>query len=533
MNRKFFYHPFTVALILTGLNALKPVAVDDTAYLTIARHIASSPLDPYGFELFWYSKPEPAMEILAPPVVPYWLAAGIAIFGEHVWILKLWLFPFLLILCYSVRNLSQRFAPGTEHSLIPLIGFSGYILPLIGFMLDIPATAFGLAAIALFSREKVSSTILAGICIATAMQTKYTAIVLPAVIVWYGIQFKRWKSAFGAVAISLAFFAAWELFLFAKYGQSHFFYHVRSESSTDGWLETKLGLALPLITQLGGLAVSGLFWTLNRSMKKSKLLALISIAVTFGFATVAMLPEKPSVGVAQVFFPLLGIVFLIVVLTNFSKSQFQDSGFCFLAGWLLIEIAAYFILTPFPAGRRIIGIAIVSTLILAKSNSQRAQFRSLGFGWFGIGLGLFVFAVDAWDARPEMELAQKADAIIKGQGGNKWFNGHWGFQYYCERAGMKPVVPDQSLLEPGDWLVFPEIPDDDGFYRPYHGGAKFRPDERFLERIETLKSDDWLSATTIPTLYGGRFPFIGRKHPRLQIVIYKVLQHYQPELIRE
>src|SRR5215210_6930590 len=116
---RFLSSPVVLAVIVSMANAVKPVVVDDTAYLAFARHIAQHPLDPYGFELFWYWVPEPAMEILAPPVVPYWLAAGVALFGEHVVLLKLWLFPFLWLFAWSLRELLRRFARGSERAALP------------------------------------------------------------------------------------------------------------------------------------------------------------------------------------------------------------------------------------------------------------------------------------------------------------------------------------------------------------------------------------------------------------------------------
>src|SRR5438045_1275100 len=110
--KAWLVHPVCVAAVVTGLNALKPAAVDDTAYLLLARQIAAHPPDPYGGELFWYAEPSPARHVLAPPVVPYWLAAGIRLFGEHVPLLKFFLAPFPLVLCYAVRSLARRFAPG-------------------------------------------------------------------------------------------------------------------------------------------------------------------------------------------------------------------------------------------------------------------------------------------------------------------------------------------------------------------------------------------------------------------------------------
>jgi hypothetical protein len=73
--------PLGLAIILTLANAAKPVLIDDTAYLSYAQRIAAHPTDPYGFTMFWYTVPEPAFEVLCPPVLPYWLALGVRLFG--------------------------------------------------------------------------------------------------------------------------------------------------------------------------------------------------------------------------------------------------------------------------------------------------------------------------------------------------------------------------------------------------------------------------------------------------------------------
>ncbi|MBY0513771.1 MAG: hypothetical protein K2P78_07645, partial [Gemmataceae bacterium] len=143
--------PLVLAAAVTLANAAKPAAVDDTAYLAFARHIAARPADPYGFDFFWYSRPEPAMGILAPPVVPYWLAAGVRLFGEHVGLLKLWLFPFAWLLAWALDGLLRRFARGTERSALPLLMLSPAVLPMVNLMLDVPALALGLAALRVFA----------------------------------------------------------------------------------------------------------------------------------------------------------------------------------------------------------------------------------------------------------------------------------------------------------------------------------------------------------------------------------------------
>src|SRR5215208_3196832 len=109
MFRSLLRSPLALAVLVTVANAAKPVTVDDTAYLIFARPIATNPAVPYGFSIFWRSYAEPAMAILCPPVVPYWLASGLALFGESVVLLKLWLFPFVYVLAWALRALLVRF----------------------------------------------------------------------------------------------------------------------------------------------------------------------------------------------------------------------------------------------------------------------------------------------------------------------------------------------------------------------------------------------------------------------------------------
>ncbi|MBI4574163.1 MAG: hypothetical protein HY713_12890 [candidate division NC10 bacterium] len=61
---------FGVATLLTLLNRVKPLYIDAAAYYRYAAQIAEHPLDPYGFEVYWSQRPQPAMEVLVPPLLP-------------------------------------------------------------------------------------------------------------------------------------------------------------------------------------------------------------------------------------------------------------------------------------------------------------------------------------------------------------------------------------------------------------------------------------------------------------------------------
>jgi hypothetical protein len=550
-------HPVCVAAIVTGLNALKPAAVDDTAYLLLARQIAAHPLDPYGGELFWYAEPSPALHVLAPPVVPYWLAAGFRLFGEHVPLLKLWLYPFPLVLCYAVRSLARRFAPGYSTISVPAVALSPLVLPLFGVMLDVPALALGLAALAVFVRGGRVSWLGAGVLAGLAMQTKYTAFTVPAAVLLFGITHRRVVPAVLAAVVAAGLFVGWEGLMAATYGESHFLYHVRAQTGDgpEGFAlvaEKWNLLSHPLVTYLGGLGF-GLCLFAYPAAGVRRWAAPAALATGVGLLLLLVLPYSDTVFLTNkatgsvrldlpgVFFTTLGGVWFAVLVLGglpFLLRKRADRATLFLLGWLILELGAYFALSPFPGGRRVMGVGFVGALLFFRAAAVLGRLRNVRPGrWvlpYGIALGVGLFALDVWDARPEPVLARNAGWFVHDHNhgaARVWYSGHWGFQYACDRVGMRPAVPGMSRLAAGDWLVYPAIPDDVGFYRPYHGGAKLRPDPAYVEPVVEFIWLDALSGQTIPPLYGGRYPMSGRDHPRLRVVVYRVIRDWVPERV--
>ena len=523
------------ALTLTALNGLKPAVVDDTAYLLFARHLSLHPADPYGFEIFWNSVPEPAMGVLMPPVLPYWLGLGIAIFGEHLFLLKLWLFPFALILCRSTAWLVARFAPGQERTGLVVIAFSPAVLVLFNFMLDVPALALGMAALRLFvdgcDRRRILSILASGLVAGFAMQTKYSLLVLPVVFAWYALLHRRWAAAVIGVSVATAAFWAWEYWLIQKYGHSHFWVNAKGDRDealnlADAF-ETRLSLVIPLLGQFGGLMLGVSLWVAFAFRPR---FALGTALVCAGFLIPIFLESQSEWHCALLTFQIFGAL----ILCNFwcatwkmlRAAEWSDSFF--LLGWVLLETAGALGLSPFPAARRMLGVCFALSLLGVRAVAVSGV--SLRYATAGsVAFSLLVFAVDCWDARPEKILAERAAEIARPASGETvWFNGHWGFQYYCDRAGMRPVVPGQSTLRAGDWLVYPVIPDDGGFYRPWHGFASFVIDSDCVEKYMTLTWDDPLWAQTIPNLYGGSAPIRNRDHPRLKLAIYRIVAAWSP-----
>ena len=560
MTARSLTGPTALAAAVTLANALKPPVVDDTAYLLFARQIAAYPFDPYGFDLHWYSGPEPAMGVLLPPVVPYWLGLGIAVGGGSPPLLKLWLFPFVWVFAWALRDLFRRFARGTERAALPLLMLSPAVLPTVNLMLDVPAVGLGLAALAIFARAcdrgSWRRAIAAGLVAALAIQTKYTALIVPVVLGWYGLTHRRVGLAVVAGGAAAAAFWGWELLIAAKYGTSHFLHHLaeqRSEGETLAELfEDKWNLVPALVGHLGLLAVGvGLYAGRAVGFPRPLLIAATLVWVAGVAAVCTGLPIQPAAvwrpaGTA-VLVTTAGCAGILLVRRGTGRNACatkasdggtgiparagllrRSRGSWFVVGWVVLELAGYFALTPFPAARRMIGptaaLGVLAARTVSRMNRARSDRRPPG--WvvpFGVAAGVLTAALDTWDAYPEKVLAERAAAITQDRppGARVWFAGHWGFQFYCERAGIRQAVAGRTELAPGDLLVLPLYPEEPGFYRPDSVNARLAPPAG-AGLVAGLVWDDWLSATTIPSFYGGPNPVVGRRHPRLRVGVYRV-----------
>jgi hypothetical protein len=529
-----------LAAILTGVNAFKAVVVDDSAYLLFARHLAKHPGFPYNFELFWYYEPQPANEILMPPVLPYWLAAGIALFGEHLTLLKLWLFPIAWMLTASLASLLRRFTQGNHALALTVLVLSPAILPQFNFMLDIPAVAFGLAGLVLFIRScDRNSAILclaAGLLAGLAMQTKYTQLVVPAVFVAYGISHRKWFLPILAIYFAAMTFGGWEYFVSVRSGESHFLKHFRETAATGeaqglfARIEERFEGLPPLLSQLGGVALGFGLWGLRATGFPARWLALVVVPVLLTLASIALRPYAKS-GDPYWFFMMLGIGSILVAVAllvrMIAKPEWRpwlpwnwERDNLFLALWLLIEIGGTLGLSPFPAARRVIGVALVIGIIAARGVG-RSPGTPKWVAAVAIAWGLALTAIDTLDADAEREAVVKARTLIPASpGGTIWTSGHWGWQYYADIHGMTQIVPHRWEPQPGDWLVFPVLPDPEGFYRPWPPmpDLKSPANWKFLGEVVV---DDPLPCQTVPNLYGGAYVLRGRNHPRLKVAVYR------------
>lgn len=519
-----------VAVVLTGLNALKPVMMDDTAYYQLARQIAQAPFDPYGFAQYWYDRPQPASTLLAPPVFPYWFGLCLAIFGEHPVAWKLALFPFALLLSFSVRALANRFTPGLTSAMLLLVVLSPAVLPSFNLMLDVPALALSLGAVVLFlngvDRESWLRVILAGLAAGIAMQTKYTAFVTPGVLLLYAWRARRFTPGLVAVCLAPGVFLAWELVTIHLYGESHFWYQVTHPNPEA---PPRSRLVLPFLAYLGGLTPAVTMLGLA-GLGRLRLAVFWAGWVVMGHALLAAVPAEHAVllrsesgrellSLNSVLFGSLGIASLAVLGTVAVRLGRAAPDSRFLAAWFALELIGYFALSPFPAARRLLGLIVVSTVLVGRFVALRcrdSQNRLVlnAAVILGVLFGIGYFTLDCVDARLELEGAEKAETWIRERDpeGRIWFLGTWGFKFHAERRGMTHLIPERSEVKPGNWLV---IAPRDGI------PPKYDPLAHGFQRRSELAITSPLPLHTYSAYYGGHRPLDPGWNKQLVVSLYQ------------
>jgi hypothetical protein len=356
-------------------------------------------------------------------------------------------------------------------------------------------------------------------------------------------------------------FVSWEFLTALLYGQSHFLGALRD--SSQGLLQKAglwaallgiLGTVAPAVTLLGLVALRAPRWLLV----SVGLLALAAYGSTACFGQSWQLAYVPfveardlplDVPLELVVFGSMGFLLLGLLggtawrLCRRTRTPFpwwrrfraHPDGW-FLVLWLALEVAGFFALTPFPAVRRVLGVVVVATLVAGRLASRRCRTPArrrlvLGIAGFSAVLGLLFAELDLWEGLTEKSLAEQAAARVRAEdpGGTLWFVGHWGFQFYAEHQGMRPVIPywvpyqgerdyvplpEASRLREGDWLV---VPDDWVTQQPLYIDPD-RTEERFR-----LGVSDPVRLRTVIYYYSGNTALRHRSEDtRVEVTVYRV-----------
>ena len=218
-----FWTALGVGLVVGLADVSKPVHIDDTLYLTIARWIVGHPLDPFGGTLNWQQFPERTYKVsISPPLLSYAFALVIAVAGENVPLLHLAMVPWVLLSAWALYRLGNRFADaGMATALLVLPGPA--VLAGMNLMLDVPLMACICAAVECLLRgvERRSPRWYLGAALigATGVLIKFPALALVPVFLVVAVRRRRWGPLLAAAG-PVAALVGWQMVSRSLYGSA-------------------------------------------------------------------------------------------------------------------------------------------------------------------------------------------------------------------------------------------------------------------------------------------------------------------------
>jgi hypothetical protein len=526
------------ALILTSLNAAKPAHIDDAVFLAYAAEFGSHPWKPYDFE-FGSPVTAPANHVLVPPLLPYWIGLGIRIFGHEPVSLKLWLFPFALILAWGVDFATARASPTLRRPVFWFCLISPIILPGFNFMTDVPVLALGLAALTMTMRSletnswrlMLASAVVAGL----ALQTKYTAVGYCASIFMWNCFQRRPLRGLITVAVALSIFIGWECFIAQTHGGSHFLITLEQRQSRP--LRRIMHLFFPLLSEMAGLAPAAALLALAGLGRRKRVILATALLVVVGFGVIAVVPSdsglfprangKVGLSLSKIVYGLMAVpvwwslagVISFLVRRGGIRADYERRLDWFLPLWFLFEMGVYYALSPFSAARRSIGMLFVFTLMAGRTAHYRQVSRRVAWACaaFGATLSLLFCYTDLLDARAARKVAHLALAVAHpGDGRTFWSLAYYGSSYYLEHGGAPPLRLNKQLPRPGDLVAVVEAE------RVFRESMAAHPELR-IELIAELEVGDDFPLCLAIQFYAGGTPIGHHQGARVSAQVYRIL----------
>lgn len=515
-----------VALAMTLANAFEPLTVDDVCHYYYARQVAADPLHPFGFEADWHQKPVAAWNVMVPPVHSYYWAPAIAWFGESPVAWRCWFLPVNFLFCWSLLCLLHRYARPHAAWLLGLFALGPSVLPAINNMLEVPMLALGLSALAVhhraIERRSPPLAVAAGLLLGLAIQTKYSALAFFGPWILLGVLQRRPRELGLSLAAAAAVALAIEGLLSLSHGGGSYFANRLAQSAPRDWPHVLAGLFL----QFGMLGMPAAFLALFALRAPRWLLLAAGLVYAIGHV-VAVLVQRPDQGpyalavdtanlsaMAACTWTIAAVLCWRLAAPGLRRlPDLRPQGTAavglFLAAWLVAEVAATLVISPFPAARRVLTVVLAFTVAAAWLAMHR---RGAGTAIRCVAvtsacLGVLFQAVDFLDGRAAERAAAAAAAYAR-QADPKarvYFTGGWAFEFCAPRAGLAPLLQDVTSLAAGDFVVVGSI---DGIEVPW-----FAPDPR-LEPVHVVEIADAVPLSLSLDYYSGRRPIDGQRGPR-------------------
>jgi hypothetical protein len=434
--------------------------IDDTFFLRGALHAATDPLHPSAYDIVWQDAPER----VAPTggLLQAWLLVPAVVSPSPESVAHLTELGFLCLAVLATVGLALRLGLATRWATVAglLLATTPTALAMAGTaMADVPAMGLGAVGVerlvAWRQERKLHQAILAALALALAPLARPHSILflgvgalfllddLFAPATWLRSGIARWLPLPAAVLLTAAILAVtWDtapgapgLFAVTSRLSSHSWMANNAVAFPTHWVLV-FPLAVPWLALRPG-SILRRWWLLLGAV-----VALFALQMRSGGASL-FISVAAGLGVA---------VLWDIVADGLAR---RDATQLVLGLWLLLPLAAL-PYSHFPAKFNLAAAPAAAILVARLLATVRLRRAGVVLGLtasLGIALGIAILRADSAFG----ELGRRAVAeLIRPHveaGRRVWFVGHWGFQWYAERAGARPVTVTPPFPEPGDLIA--------------------------------------------------------------------------------
>lgn len=466
----------------------KAFTIDDTLFLRQAEHVLHDPLHPTAFDIVWseYPAPRPMSEIMPSGPVMAYLLVPCVLAGGREWIGHL---VETLLFCAAIvatASLALRLGLAPVQAGIAAIwlaatpaaiAMAGTCMP------DIPAMSFGVIAmeriVAWRETRKLAQSIAGALALALAALSR------PHLLLLWGVAAlllagdfpsrRRWiplpRRLWLPLALMPPLVAATALITRPPGGSSGTFLGAARNFASLGHMASNLIAFSAHWTFVIPFAIPWLALH-HRRMARSPV-----VWAAFGLSALILLKLKEPLFLLVAGAAGIGLGAVVEVLRDGWKRR--DATRLGLGCWLLIAVPVAFYV-HMPSKYQLASAPAAAILVAGALGTRSARTLRWAAGTIaaaGLVLGGLILKADADLAGLGRAACQELIVPNVAAGHTVWLAGHWGFQWYAEKAGARCLTITPPEPSSGDLAVSSQ--------RAFGDVIEIIPGRKLIRRMES------------------------------------------------
>ncbi|MBN1382636.1 MAG: glycosyltransferase family 39 protein [Deltaproteobacteria bacterium] len=517
----------------------KSFHIDEYLFLAAAKHILNNPMNFYGFAVNWYGWEMPMSEVMKnPPFASYYIAAVAYLFGWGETTLHgAFLLPALAAVigtfCLGRQTCSQPLAAALAALTTPV-----FLVSATSVMCDVLMLAFWVWAVYCWmvglKNDRLSYLIMSSVLIACCSLTKYFGMALLPLLLVYSLYAKkkagRWICLF---LIPVSILALYNLGTQGLYGRGLLMDAAQYASNVKGISGNVLKEFLVALGFTGGCLLTCLFFSpclWRRWVPVLGALSILGVVLLmhwFFTGSLQSIAGNMVFLLHMAFFIMAAVSLLAATTADVLRTKHPDALLFFLWIWGTFFFTGFFNWTI--NGRSVLPMVPAACIVLVRVMDQQGVMDKLSnkpWRWAiplipALLIALLVAHADRTLADTAQKAAKTIHSDMKKEKSTLWFEGHWGFQYYMEKLGGRPLDSKKMSLKAGDLVVVPR--NNTNTFKLPPSSVELKLAYRFQPFRFAATMDRTLGAGFYSNIWGP-LPFAFGKAPQERYDLYEVIK---------